>query len=175
MNITLTKISVAIALVVAATAASAQVYGEVAYTGLTYEEEGGKADLGTLGATIGYEINKNLAVEGMFAAGVQDDDVDVGGFNVNVDLKNTYGVFLKPKAELAENLEVYARLGWAKSKIEASAFGQTMSDSGSDFAYGVGLQYSFSPTTYVTGSYTNLYDKEGTTIDGWGIGIGYKF
>ncbi|CAG4884912.1 Maltoporin (maltose/maltodextrin high-affinity receptor, phage lambda receptor protein) [Georgfuchsia toluolica] len=107
----------------------------------------------------------------MLAGGVQDDNVETPFGSVNVDLKHTYGAFLKPKMDLGQNFELFARLGWAKTKIDAGGG----SDSESDFAYGVGLQYSFSPKAYVTGGYMNLYDKDGVQVDGWNIGVGYKF
>lgn len=176
MKSAIAKISTAIVLVAAASSACAQFYGELGYTALSYKESGAPdADLGLLGATIGYEINKNLAVEGLLATGISDDTVQVGAVNVKVKNKDTYGFFLKPKAIVAENLEVSAKLGWAKSKIEASSLGVTASDSGSDFAYGVGVQYSVTPTAYITGGYSNFYNKDGTKVDGWNIGVGYKF
>ena len=75
----------------------------------------------------------------------------------------------------AQSLEVFARLGWAKTKLKANGGVFSASESGSDFAYGAGAQYSFTPTTYVTGGYTRLYDKNSVTADGWNIGVGYRF
>ncbi|CAG4884917.1 Porin family protein [Georgfuchsia toluolica] len=176
MKTTLKSIAVALVLATAATSASAQVYGEIGYSALNADGDGVDVDLGTLGATVGYEINKNFAVEAMIAGGVQDDDIQDPLFgNINVDLKHTYGAFLKPKMNLGQNFEIFARLGWAKTKIEANGGGVTDSDSESDFAYGVGVQYSFSPKAYVTGGYMNLLDKDGIEVDGWNIGVGYKF
>lgn len=168
------RVSVAIALIATASCANAQVYGEAAYSWISYENSGYKADLGAIGATIGYEINKNLAIEGMLSEGISDDSVQVLGLNIKVKGKDTYGVFLKPKAVLGD-VELYAKLGWAKSNVEYSIPGASVSDSGSDFAYGVGMQYSLSPKTYITGGYMKLYDKDSVTIDGWSFGFGYKF
>ncbi len=84
-------------------------------------------------------------------------------------------MFLKPKAKINQDLEAFAKLGWAKTKIKASGGGFGASDSGSDVAYGVGLQYSITPAAYITGGYMNLYDKDDVSADGWNIGIGYKF
>jgi len=172
MNTTFKKFSAALVLALAATSASAQVYGEAAYNAINIEGDGLDADVGVLNATIGYEVNQYLAVEAMAGTGVTDDDVDIGGgVNANIDVDRTYGVFLKPKAKLGQDFEVFARLGWAKTKIKAGSDAQDESD----FAYGVGLQYTITPKAYVTGGYTNLYDKDGITVDGWTIGFGYKF
>ena len=185
MKTTITRISAALVLIAAATAAttaSAQTaspetkfYGELGYTALQYKEPAGKADLGMGTATIGYEINKNFAVEGALGTGISDDNVNVLGTNVNVDVDNSYAVFLKPKAVVAQNLEVFAKLGWAKTKLKGSAGGFNASSTGSDFAYGAGAQYSITPTAYITGGYMKLYDKNSVTADGWNIGVGYKF
>lgn len=182
MKTTITRISAALVVIAAATSASAQsaspqtrLYGELGYTALQYKEPAGKADLGLGTATIGYEINKNFAVEGSLGTGISDDNVNVSGTNVKVDIDNSYGVFLKPKAQVAQDLEVFAKLGWAKTKLKANAGGFSASNSGSDFAYGAGAQYSITPAAYITGGYMKLYDKNSVTADGWNIGVGYKF
>jgi opacity protein-like surface antigen len=185
MKSTITRISttlVPLVLIAAATSANAQsavpqtkLYGELGYTALQYKEPAGKADLGLGTATIGYEINKNFAVEGMLGTGITDDNVNVSGTNVNVDVDNSYGVFLKPKAQIAQDLEVFAKVGWAKTKLKGSAGGFSASNSGSDLAYGAGAQYNLTPTVYIAGGYMKLYDKDSVTADGWNVGVGYKF
>ena len=170
------KIAAAIALAAAAGSASAQVYGEVAYHALNVDESGiENLSIGALGVTLGYEAHPNLAVEAMLAVGVQDDSVTVSGIRVEGQLDNSMGLFLKPKLRVADGLELFARLGWAHSKITVRALGVSLSDDGNDLAYGLGAQYSFNKNMYVTGSYMNLYNKNDFKVDGWNIGLGYKF
>ena len=170
------KIAAAIALAAAAGSASAQLYGEVAYHGLNYDERGTDSlSLGALGVAIGYEAHPNLAVEAMVAIGVQDDSVTVEGIKVDGELDYSAGLFLKPKFRITDGFEVFARLGWAQSEVTARGPGVSISDDGNDFAYGLGAQFSFNKNVYVTGSYMNMYDKNDVKVDGWSIGLGYKF
>ncbi len=165
------------ALIVATTATSAlaQVYGEVGYNAVDYKEAGRKASLGSLSATVGYNFHKNLAVEGFVATGIADDDVRVSGLNVNVEAKTSYGVFLKPKVALSDSFEVFAKLGWVESKIGASVANISVSEKGSDFAYGLGAQYNVSKKVYLSGGYNSFYSKNDVKVEGWNVGIGYKF
>lgn len=174
---TIVKFLTAMALLSIAGAASAQVYGEAAYPGLNFSESstGADANIGALGVNIGYEINKHLAVEALIAAGVKDDTATVTGVSVNVGPKHPIGVYLKPKATIGENFEVYAKLGWADTKVEFSGPGGSASGSDSDFSYGVGAQYNFSPKSYVSAGYLKLDNKNTVDIDGWTISVGYRF
>jgi opacity protein-like surface antigen len=157
--------------------ANSPVYAEVGYSALKYQEDGLNTDVkpGALRGIVGYELNPNLALEGMVAFGVKDDTVNVSGFNVKGELKNAYGVYIKPKITVAEGLEIFGRLGWSHAKVKASVGSFSMSDSGSDVSYGVGLSYAFMPKAYVSADYMNYYNKEGVKIDGFTVGVGFKF
>jgi opacity protein-like surface antigen len=177
----ISKIIAIATVAVSATAAQAQLYGEVGYTSLTAKATSGankiEASPSVLGATIGYDVHKNVAVEGMFVFGLSDDTVKFNGASIPAQLKvdTSYGIFLKPKAMLTESFEVFGRLGYMDSKITASGAGLSASESDSGFAYGFGANYYFSKTTYLTVSYLNAYDKDDTKIDGVTFGLGMKF
>lgn len=170
------KITAAIALAVAAASASAQFYGEVAYHESVYDKHGvDRLDLGALGLTVGYDLHPNMAIEGMLAFAVGDDSVRFGGRQVTGELDYSAGLFAKPKFKVTEGFEVFARLGWARSEISASGLEASVSDDGSDFAYGLGVQFNVTKNAYVTGSYMRLYDKSDVKINGRSIGLGYRF
>ena len=172
----LKHLALAAALMTAAAGASAQVYGELDYSFVSYKESGvPDATTGMLGGNLGYEINKNLALETRAAFGVMDDDVAYRGLNINVKVENTYGFYLKPKFSPAPNLELFAKLGYMHTKVKASALDFSQSSSGNDVAYGLGAQYGFTRQGYVTGGYSRFYDKDSTKLDGWNLGLGYKF
>jgi opacity protein-like surface antigen len=155
------------------------VYAEVGYSALKYKEDDGQLSAsfkpGALRGIVGYEVSPNLAVEGMLAFGVKNDTTNFMNVNVKGELQNAYGVYVKPKIKVGDNLELFGRLGWTHAKIKASAQGFSISDNGSDVSYGAGLSYSFSRNTYVSADYMNYYDKEGVKIDGFTVGIGFKF
>jgi opacity protein-like surface antigen len=176
-----TAVTVALTLATAAVTTNANAqnnsgfYGEVGYTSVQYKGSGVKADMGMLGATLGYEINSYLAVEGMYATGISGDTVKILNVDVNFDIDHNYGVFLKPKYAVSKDLELFAKLGWNELKGTLSAVGRSASSSDDSFAYGIGAKYAINPKMYVTGGYSSLYDKNSTTTTGWNFGLGYKF
>ena len=180
---TISKVLAVAAIALSATAAQAQLYGEIAYMPLKFEETVGantaKVSPSVIGLTVGYELHKYVAVEAMAAFSAKDDSVEVNvsgiSFPVDVKVNNAYGVFVKPKAMLSEKFEVFGRLGYVKSKATGSVFGVSASETRSDFAYGIGANYYLNATTYLTASYMNLHNKDNVKVTGFTLGLGMKF
>jgi outer membrane autotransporter protein len=146
--------------------ATSPVYGELGYSWTQIHGNGFKATPGALRGIIGYDLHPNFAVEGMVAAGT-GHDTDNG---VSAKLKSSYGLFLKPKYDIG-NAELFARVGWARTNVGLS----TGDVSSSDFAYGVGVKYNFTPRINVGLDYTRLADKNGVKVNGVTLGVGYNF
>lgn len=195
MKFTVKLVSASV-LAIAASVASAQegisFYGEAGYTfGEVEIADADSANVGLLGVTLGANVHEYLAVEVMFAGGVADDDIDLSlddGWiegEANIEVKNTYGVFLKPKVNLTEELEIFAKIGWVQSELSLDAdlvdyyweesYSISESDSDDSFAYAVGAQYSFLPNAYVSASYVSLYDDDDVELSGWNLSVGMKF
>jgi opacity protein-like surface antigen len=119
---------------------------------------------------VGYSFHPNFALEGMAAFGTHSDS-DLG---VDVKLRSAYGLFLKPKVTW-NNLEVFGRLGYARTNVRASALGVSASGSDNDFAWGAGAAWNFNPRTYVSVDYMRLDNKDSTRVDGWTVNLGYRF
>ena len=177
---TLFKVLSVLTIAVSATAAQAQLYGEIGYTPLTVTDTSGankvEASPSAIGLTLGYDIHPYFSVEAMAAFGAGDDQVDVSGLGaVNVKVDNSYGVFVKPKYMLNDKFEVFGRLGYLKTEYTASGNALSTTESKSGVAYGVGANYYFNPKTYATVSYMNMYDKDNTKVEGVTFGLGMKF
>ena len=149
----------------AAVAAQAQVYVEGAYAPLKIDDGSASDKPAALMGVVGYEINPNVAIEGLLGLGVKKGS---GGTN----LSNSVGVFVKPKMMLNNEVEVFGRLGFARTKLK---FSEDSSGSDSSFAYGLGGNYYLNKQTYLTASYMSLYSKDGFKINGFNLGAGYKF
>jgi opacity protein-like surface antigen len=168
------------------TARSAQgLYGEVGYTHLKLKVDGvsGDATLGALRGILGYDLHPNLALEGLLAFGVKDDEASdvVSGIPVTakLELQNAFGIYVKPKFNPTNELELFGRLGWTRTKLKATlsipGASASESDSDSDFSYGVGAKYNFNPRMSVGLDWMRYFDKDGVTIDGVTVGFGYRF
>lgn len=170
------------ALMLSASMAQAQWYGEIGATPLTVKAtvEGNtlKSRPAMLGVVLGYEVHPNLAIEGMAGTNIDEDLISLNGVEVpgtSLKVKHAYGLFLKPKAMLTPELELFARLGWVENKTTGQVNGFSLTDTDHDFAYGLGLSYLFSKTTYASLSYNSFYDKQNTRTRGAMLSVGMKF
>jgi len=108
------KLTTTLGLAVLAAGAQAQsLYGEVGYTGLDYREPGLKVSPGMVRGVVGYEFSPNLSMEGM--VGLHGGADTASG--TTLKLGNMVGVFGKVQAPLAEGVNVYGRLGVARSDL----------------------------------------------------------
>lgn len=131
---------------------------------------GFRASPQALRGIVGYGFHPNVAVEGMAAFGTRSDS-DMG---VDVKLRNAYGLFVKPRYSF-DNFEVFGRAGWARTSVRASAPGVSATGSDSSFAWGAGAAYNFNPRTYASLDYMRLNNRNDTRVDGWTLGLGWRF
>lgn len=169
-------------------------YVELGYTHLKISDDQGGSDArpGALRGFVGYDVHPNVAVEGMLALGVRDDritetvDTTVGPVTVNgkIKLKNAIGLYVKPKMNVTEAIEIFGRLGYTRAKFEGSAsatipgvgtVSATDDDSESGASIGFGANYRFSPNVYVGLDYMRYIKKDGVKTDGITLGLGYRF
>ncbi len=177
------KFAIVAAVLVATIGAQAQTYGEIGYAGITAKgsDDGGaiKASPAAIRGILGYELNPNLAIEGMVAFGMSDATVKVNGQNVTDEkfkINNAVGVYIKPKTKLNDSLEIFARAGYARVKATASTVGiESDSNTESSFSYGAGMSYAISPKAAVNVDYMQYLSKDGFKVNGFTLGIGFKF
>ena len=167
-------------------------YAEIGYSQLKLSGEGVSIKPNAIRGIVGYDFHPNFAVEGMLAFGAGDDSISetaTSGANtatatVKVKLENAYGIYLKPKANLSDSLEVFGRLGYSHAKFKATADATlngvsvgSESDSGSEggVSYGVGANFKFSPAAYVGVDYMHYYKKDGMKVEGVNVGVGFRF
>ncbi len=163
------------ALALAATGAQAQPYVEGHFVPLRITGDHGLTSNPKPGAfvgIVGYGLHPNLAIEGVLGAGIEKDRATrlVGGTEVDTKIRSTYGFYLKPRYQINEAFEVYARIGHLRSKVQlADSFTR------SSTAWGLGLNYAIDRNTYITAGYNELYKKDGVSAKGLNLGVGYKF
>ncbi len=144
-------------------------YGEIGYLALKFKDEDGATVTPKLARfVVGKELDKNLSVEGMYANTVTKDSVD-GGESYK---GQTFGVYLKPKTEVAVGTEVFARVGVAKRTITAN---DGTDVSATKLAYGIGIQTQFTKDVYGQVDYMDLGKKDGVSAKGLTVSIGTRF
>lgn len=142
-------------------------YGELGYSSIDVTGAGGGGTPKTLRFLVGNDLNKGLGLEALYVTTVSKDsrvgyDASVRGF----------GIFIKPKMALTDSTEVFARLGAVRAEITAAAGG---AHSGTDVAYGLGIQTNFTKTMYGQLDYMQLYDKDGVSAKGYTLSLGTRF
>ena len=129
---------------------------------------------------LGTELNENLDLEGMVGLALSDDDVKVNGISLSslvsnsFKVKSAYGVFIRPKTMLNDQLELFGRLGYSKLKYSMSVASLNLSDSESGMSFGVGASYKLSDTAKLTVDYTS-YVSDVADTDGITFGLRYSF
>ncbi len=176
----------ALAAAFAAAGAQAQVYVEGSYVPTKISGDHGLSSNpkpSVFTGIIGYDLHPNLAVEGVVGLGLEKDRVTetVNGVSVHLDtkIKSSYGFYLKPRYQVTDALEVFARIGYLRSKLQitatAGAFSASESWTDGSTALGLGANYAFDKNIYLTAGYNQFYKQDGVTIKGLNLGIGYKF
>lgn len=156
---------------------SGPLYGELGYAPVKISFAGYSITPKVLRGMLGYEVNPNLAVEGMLGLGVSDGSTTVSGVRVTGEVDHMIGLYLKPKVTVTPELELFARAGIVRNKVTASvpAAVWTGSDTQSDVSYGLGLAYSINKTTSLVVDCMSYYSKDGVKGNGVTVGVGFKF
>lgn len=129
-------------------------------------------------ALAGYRFHRNVALE-------------AGYFNLGSATASGGGAFAEAKVRgwevtglailpVADRFDLYARLGFARSRVSLSGAGISVKDNSTDFTYGLGAQYSILRNLAARAEWQR-YDSVGgdntgkDDIDLFSIGVLYKF
>lgn len=183
MKISMKSVVLAASIAMTSAQVLAQVYGEVSYQATTIKStingNSVQSKPGAVVGYIGYDLHDNLAIEGSLSLGVGSADTTVNGASqsnpVSTKIDHGYGVYLKPKVRVDESVEVFGRLGYTQGKSTSSTATVSSSETKSDWAYGLGVNYALSTKTYLTATWMRLYDKDNTKSTGMTVGVGYRF
>lgn len=125
--------------------------------------------------TLGKNINANLSIEGVYAFTASKDSMKVDNVNLDIGVSG-YGVYLKPKMEIAKDTEVFARLGYSSAKVAASSGNVSVTgDTVNSVSYGFGIQTVLNKDWYAQADYMLFSKKDGDTAKGLGVSVGYRF
>ena len=144
----------------------------------------------------GYKFNDYIAVEGRYAFGTDDSDWSYFSHqhplllsqNVSAD---SWNIFVKPMYPVTDSFDVYALLGYGETSFDYGFNDTSFGDTGG-FAWGLGVDYSFTENISVFVDYTDQSDnstadyiltRSGQLVpanfdidfDSWSVGITYSF
>ena len=166
----------AVALVATATQAQT-VYGEVGYMSTEFSDSVGgigfSAKPNAVRGIVGYEIGPMLSFEGMLALGAGSETLRIAGINSGLGLKidNMIGAFVKPKLPVGDVFELFGRAGYVSSKLTLDGD----SDREGSLAYGLGGSFKMTPALSLNVDYMIYHKKDDAKIDGYSVGLNYRF
>lgn len=157
------KLLIASAFAVSAFAVSAQTTTSDMYVSVGRVHAKIESDVGTINPTanqltIGKNINSNVAVEGTVMVGSGTDNIGVATY----DIKPSYGAYVKYTVPFTNNISGHARVGVARNKLSGSAYGQTVSETKTGLAGGVGVDVELLKEAVVSVDYMK-YDTGAST------------
>jgi opacity protein-like surface antigen len=149
------------------TAADNGYYGEIGYSPVDVSGGGGNSKPHAVRLLVGNELNKNLGLELMYMTTLSKDSRL--GYDGSA---SALAILLKPKMALTDSTEVFARAGILRADITASTSG---SHTGTDFAYGLGIQTNFTKSVYGQLDYMHFYDRDSVGAKGYTLSLGTRF
>ena len=171
-----TKLTFAALAIAASFAPMGAVHAEGMYAGLNYGQlkvngSGLNVSPSIVYVNIGNEFSKNFAVEGRLGAGVGDETVRYSGVDVKVKVTSQYGLYAKGILPLAETFSVYGLLGYANTKVTASAGVGSATATAGHSGYGVGATLNATKNVSISAEWNHI-DSGSTLVS---IGAAYKF
>ena len=146
--------------------------------------------LGDIVGKLGYNFNKYIAVEGRVGYGVTDADHDGGGTS---ELKENYGIYLKPQLPIGDKVSLFGLAGYAKAKVNSvstSNAGLSGELDETSPSFGLGLEFIINDSWTVLAEGVRVLHsvdagdtyganlnpaEDDINLDTYGLGINYKF
>ena len=123
----------------------------------------------------GYSFNANWSLEAIGAFSLSDATLDFQGIPIKLSIDSAYGAYIKGQMPVAPHFELFARAGWLHASLKAAVAGASASSSDSSFSWGGGFQIPFGKGWYAQGDYMSYYSKDGDSVRGPAVGVGYRF
>ncbi len=172
MKTFLPVLTVAAAIAVSPAALAEGWYADGGYTHVTTDVDTGAGsadiDLGAISGRVGYDINPNFAVEGELAVGVNDESATQGAVTASLGLNYLVGAYGKAQIPVAENINLFARVGYGSAEVEVSVPTVSFADDADGFAWGVGGEMFFDGRNGFRIEYTQ-FDFDNTDADVFGV------
>ena len=157
--------------------ASAQTFNAPTYYGtLGYSQlDRSDADLGAITGRLGAKFNPYIGVEGEASFGVRKDDYDVAGVPVSLKHKYDAAAYAVGAFPVTPNFELFGRVGYGTSEVEAKAANVSATADGESWNYGAGANYFFDGQNGVRGDWTRRDFRDGGEADVYSLNYVRRF
>ena len=142
-------------------------YGEIGFSHMSLTGPIDSAKTHGTRLLLGRPLNPNWGMELMY------------NFNTTKEAHMGYdasyrglGVLLKPKMALSDQVDAFARIGLMTVEINAATGG---AHTGTDVAWGLGIQTKFNKSVFGQLDYMNYYDRDRYSAKGYTLSVGFLF
>lgn len=146
-------------------------YGTLGYSQLDHSD----GDLGAITGRVGARFNPWFGVEGEGSVGVRNDDFTVAGVPVTLKHKYDIAAYGVGAIPVSENFELFGRVGYGTTEIEAKAAGVSARGDGESWNYGVGANYFFDGQNGLRGDWTRRDFRDGGEADIYSLNYVRRF
>jgi len=132
----------------------------------------------SFGARLGKNLSENFAVEGVYISGMEDATFSSTATGaLTYKQTGSYGLYIKPKAKITNELELFGRIGYFYSNGTSYTANtrRTVDVSENAVSYGLGVTYNISKNVYTSLDYMQWDKKDSTDIRGFGLNVGFNF
>lgn len=151
-------------------------YGGVVFSQLRYDQSGADAaSLTNLGGLLGMVLSPHWAIEARMGFGLDDDRINVGPVQADVELDYYLSALAKGILPLAPRFAVYGLAGFTIGKFRAGNASLVIDKWESDFSYGAGAEFGFLPAASLTLEWQRMFDRSGYNLDAASIGVNFRF
>ena len=155
------------------------------YLKTSYDEKGfDTSEPSAWSLRLGTAINENFAIEARLGTGASSDTLRVDPtMEVEMDIKQLFGVYARAIVPLGERFSVYGIGGITRAKLEATGSlvgvpgsSARVSESETDLSLGLGADLMLSPNAFVNLEYILLQsDEDAYDLDALSLGLGVRF
>ena len=145
---------------------------------LDYSEQGidAEASVTAIFGRLGMRFNENFSGEFRAGFGLEEDTVNVFGWDADVELDSFFGVYVRGSIPAGESFSPYVVLGYTRGEGTVSnPFLGSDSESESDISFGFGADVNVGEITTLNIEYINYIDKDGAEINGFSIGLARSY
>ena len=130
----------------------------------------------------GKNINEHFGVEGLIGTSIASEKKTYKDIEYTNSVPLIYGLYAKVFANPTEELEVFGRIGYGgiSTKFDVKSIDGSekvsISDTSSNYSYGIGAKYAVNKTTSLSVDYMQYYpSKNSIQIGGVTVGLSYNF
>lgn len=151
-------------------------YGELGYAVVPFNSNG--YNLGSFGIGLvrgGINFHKNFSAEVLIGASLANASFYYGSTLITTQINNMYGFYVKPKFQVADNVELFGRVGYTNVDVTVASLYRGLNGTSSSLSYGLGAQVYFNKSVYGQLDWMSFYSKNDDTGKGPSISVGVKF